>query len=515
MSHVSVGSRRGSAQEWLRALFLAVSVAFFVTYGLRRELMSDEVWSLEAVLRPFREMMPILKNDIHPPLYYLLLKLWTAVFGVSEPSVHSLSAVLSLCTGIVTYLFVKRRAGVDAGTLAAVIYFASPLALLAGRLGRMYSLLGLVSALSTFLFLELVREERVQRRMLLLYAAANILGTFTHLWFFFLLFAQGLCWLILCRARHFRALAAGWAASLAPYAVLWGPVLIRQIRKGKEAIAWIEPPGVTDLYHVALLYSLPLWFVAPLLALVYWKTRRGFQLRCRYEMATLAATLAAALLVPFAISQWKPVFGPRFAIIALPAFAAAVGMFVSRIEARVLPVLLCLVGLVTCWFNKPPVECGTIAGAKYIQGTLAKGDAAIFTYFSRLPTDFYLRGASAGGVVETSFPREIDEHPGYEGRVYGDEHRAALEQEAEALVRSLRARALEHPGMRIVFFHGIRPEVDELVVKRLDRSFERVATECVQCGEGLESAYTRRTVFSDLRGAAGGGQGKVLTASAR
>src|SRR6185295_14672968 len=73
-------------------------------------------------------------------------------------------------------------------------------------------------------------------------------------------------------------------------------------------------------------------------------------------------------------------------------------------------------------------NCDNRAMADYLTRTANNGDAVIFTSLTRMPIDYYLERAQLPKkFFETSFPAEIDEHPGYEGRITDPGRRAPLE----------------------------------------------------------------------------------------
>ena len=63
--------------------------------GLAQPFRADEIWSLRAVALPWPGMMAELRGDVHPPLYYWLLRAWVAIAGPGEVAARMLSLALS------------------------------------------------------------------------------------------------------------------------------------------------------------------------------------------------------------------------------------------------------------------------------------------------------------------------------------------------------------------------------------------------------------------------------------
>lgn len=82
------------------------------TYQLSaRSLWFDEAFAWRLVQFPFAEMIQRIGQDNHPPLYFILLKGWAAVFGESAFALRSLSVVFGVLTILGAYLFAVEAFG--------------------------------------------------------------------------------------------------------------------------------------------------------------------------------------------------------------------------------------------------------------------------------------------------------------------------------------------------------------------------------------------------------------------
>jgi len=449
----------------VRTLALIAAAALFLFFfGAGQAYRSDEVWSLRAVTMPAPAMMAELRGDIHPPLYYWMLRGWHALLGESEVATRSLSILLCLAAAAFVFATARAQSG-SAALLATAVFVTSPLTTLAAQMVRMYGLLALASAASTYAFLRLADPNLPNKPKLnpawLLYVTANVAGSFTHVWFFFLLLAQGLVYLVYRRTEKLHVMAAAAILSLAPYIVFWLPVLLAQFHKSADAIAWVEPPRAMDLLSTLLFFGGLFTFAAPF-AWRKWRNEANF--------AGMPLALALlAVLVPFAISWWKPVYGQRFTIIALPAFAIAMGSLAPKREGSYrletgLVAAACALALILSRFNS---LCDARSAAEYLAQNTAQGDTVVFTSLSRLPIDYYWnRLQPKRDVAERTFPAEIDSHPGFEGVIHTDSERPRLLAESERLKMTNKA----NPG-KLFLLHGFHPKTDALLKTAFDASF--------------------------------------------
>ncbi len=143
----------------LLALGLAAGVRFYALGA--QSLWSDEGNSAALAARPLAQIARDAANDIHPPLYYALLHLWTRQLGNSEAALRSLSAVLGVVLVWVTAEIGRRMFGRATGLAAAFIAAIAPFQVYYSQEARMYILLALATAVS-FLALwgYLVHEAR-------------------------------------------------------------------------------------------------------------------------------------------------------------------------------------------------------------------------------------------------------------------------------------------------------------------------------------------------------------------
>src|ERR1044072_3660001 len=138
-------------------ILLLVCSSFFAFYHSNAAYTSDEVWSVNTVVSD--NVISALKADVHPPLYFLLLKVWVSLFGSSERAVRSLSGLFYALAVLAVYYLARELYGDELALLTAAVYACSPLAILSAQFARMYALLsGLFYALAVLAVYYLARE---------------------------------------------------------------------------------------------------------------------------------------------------------------------------------------------------------------------------------------------------------------------------------------------------------------------------------------------------------------------
>jgi len=458
----------------LPLLVLLVVSVFFASYKSNSAFTSDEVWSVRVASLNFQAEMNALKADVHPPLYFQLLYGWIRLFGTGERTVRALSGLFYLFSVFALYGLARNLYGYKAALLASAVYAASPLAILSAQFARMYSLLSLLAILSTWLFLQFTTTERVSKLRLIVYVLINILGTFTHIAFFFVLFGQVVTHLITRRRTHLLRLILLISLSLIPYVLLWGQVLLRQVSHSQEGLAWVGKPGWSSYLELLLLYGGPLWLVLPIIFYLRWRNRKKLLFNIFQPEMIPAWLLGITILAPLLLSEIKPIFNSRLAIVGLHLFALVVALILADASAgNFLTFELLALSLLGIVILHPGFSsCDNRTTASFLNGAANDGDAVIFTSLTRLPVDFYLdQIAARKNLFETSFPAEIDNHPGYEGRITGADRKTDLDNEGRELAERLQNMSSQGGTHRVFVLRGFHPELDAILEKRLAERF--------------------------------------------
>ena len=126
----------------------------------------DEEMTLRVCAAPAPEALQLLANDIHPPLYFWLARIWLHLPWTGDPivSLRGLSALLALITGAIVYArWVARREAATRWWFAA-LWVSSPFLLLYARMARSYTLQMLLGTLAVAAAERLVRYRAVTAR---------------------------------------------------------------------------------------------------------------------------------------------------------------------------------------------------------------------------------------------------------------------------------------------------------------------------------------------------------------
>ena len=223
--------------------------------GTTSPLWLDEALSANIATLPVADLLDALRRDGHPPLYYLLLHGWSAVFGEGDVAVRSLSAVFGIATLPLLWAAGRRFGGRTCALAAVVLYATSPFAIRYSTETRMYALVALL-VIAGWLALRRAEERPTIGRLALVSLVSGAL-LLTHYWSLFLLAVVGAGLLVrLVRARRAGDSTAEplrLAAALAAGGVLfapWLPAFLAQA--GSTGTPWGAPTRPAPVLFISL-----------------------------------------------------------------------------------------------------------------------------------------------------------------------------------------------------------------------------------------------------------------------
>ena len=121
------------------SLIFVISIAFyFFNIGLS-DLWSDETYTKSMLNGTLSDFYAKFKNDLHPPLYYLGLRLYTGLFGLSTTSLRTFSVVGVLATLLLGYFAGQRIFGKQGALYLCLMLISVPMLAVYSHQARMYS----------------------------------------------------------------------------------------------------------------------------------------------------------------------------------------------------------------------------------------------------------------------------------------------------------------------------------------------------------------------------------------
>lgn len=385
--------------------------------GLSKGLWLDEAYTVNTIgLDGFTRMLRSLSNDVHPPLYYVLLKLWSKIYSTEE-FLRLFSVLFSMLAIGLVGLWIKRYSK-TASILAALYFATAPLLLRYSQEIRQYALL-LVATTLAFICSSRIAAQPENRSAYVYLSLALLLAVSVHLAGVFLFLSVWIFTVLNCKQRSRKSVTKKMLAAFAlPFAAFLGYFLL-PTNTGFYGKSWMPAVSFALVWRTAaalfglLNASWPLLVLSGIVSLLIlfgsWKRNLPFL------VAASVFWLQALIYSIFA----TPVFFFRTLIPSLVPLVGFVALQLSTIcfrRIRLVAMLACMLLFSLFALNwsvvqaKEPVE-----GYKDAMGILQEqigphSSLLIYPNYVQLPVGYYLKNKpdiSLTVINSNSTPEEM------------------------------------------------------------------------------------------------------------
>ncbi|MBN1484043.1 MAG: glycosyltransferase family 39 protein [Chloroflexia bacterium] len=374
-------------------------------------LWTDEGFSILLAGLPPRELVIGMVNDMHPPFFYLLLKLWMLA-GDGEFYIRLFPVLCGLSTVVLVYVAGRRMFGPAVGAWAAFYLALDPMHIAYSREIRQYILFVLLCALSACFCWRWA--EDLSPGVWGAYVLTTLLAIYTeNVGLLLLPFENVFILLSLARQKRWRSLPhwlAGQALVLLGY-LPWVPVLGYQMIFPQPS--WLVPGSWADLWNMLphLVFGEPhwagedLWQIAAYAWLLAIPLAMGLLLARRREWRWAGLFNWLWLLLVGGVLAFMatrlPIYQEKQFLLLTPVLALLLGVGTVALPKAGRPVLallfllLLLPSLHNVYFrhelaNHPQREAWKELAA-YIDDEARPGDALVFNPgISSVMLNFYL-----------------------------------------------------------------------------------------------------------------------------
>lgn len=328
----------------LIAVYAAVAAALAF---MSRDIWYDEAYTVSLCSHSFPEVIALTAQDVHPPLYYLLLKFFTLIFGTSVYAMRFFSAIPVVIFMIIGLQFLSREFSPKAAAVFELFALASGSLLAYSHEIRMYSWPALFCAMCGIFSYYILRREKFSDWIF--YVIFAVCSAYAQ-YFAAVLVLCNFIPLCLCKFIKSPASRKYIFASCALGILLfapWVPTVIAQFTRVSENF-WIEKPtfmivlgwlnilspGAGYFSYAGLLFMLAL-----LCVFVFSQQKTFWQILCAVSpLAQIFIGLLLSIIV-------RPIFVDRYAfhgifLILLSASLIVANLRDKRIFMAALVVLL-------------------------------------------------------------------------------------------------------------------------------------------------------------------------------
>ncbi len=348
-------------------------------------LWHDEAFSALLIKYSWGEMTYRIGLDVHPPMYYYFLRIWSYLFGNSLFSLRGMSVLFGVGTIIITYLLVKKIFGsINTALIAATLVALNPFQIQYVTEARMYTMGAFFVVLTAYFLVEALNKTKnyynpngqiikpTLRGMIGYYIAFAIsasLLTYIHYYLLFSVAGLGLfgifyLWKIFrWQILHYLWLALSGLGIIILF-IPWLKIFLFQYKQVGSGY-WIPPINIwsipSTLYDLVLRIGDPGKFrmsiIAILILVIIWKVVKNYLepekwLVLGLFIAPFAGSILFAILAKLQ-GESSSVYLVRYFLFASPFLLILIALWIQKIKLRgikqLLLILIIILNLFSVW----------------------------------------------------------------------------------------------------------------------------------------------------------------------
>lgn len=163
-------------------LLIAIGLTVFAAITLwtitKSSIWFDEAFGAYMIKFNFAEIARYTAADVHPALYYWLLKLWSMCFGNTELALRSMSMFFGGVSIVFGYLLSHRLFNKNVARISLIFMVLSPMLVRYSQEMRMYTLLTAIAFAATYVLTFAINTKK--RLPWIIYGILVGLGMWTH-----------------------------------------------------------------------------------------------------------------------------------------------------------------------------------------------------------------------------------------------------------------------------------------------------------------------------------------------
>lgn len=403
-------------------MLLCIGVSYFFFMG--QSLRLDEAQSLWQSSRSPSDIVTLVSQDVHVPLYHEILHFWRFYITDSVAGARALSLLFYVLSIPAMYLLGRRAYGRGVGLFGALLITLSPFMQWYGSEVRMYTLLVLVTILNQYFFLKIFTKGKLlfgsgeYTATWVGYAVTTVVGAFVHYFFFLNLLAQVVFYFLRRdifppkALRNFIFTALILVLMVLPWAwyvygqgqagfqtpLLPTPTTVNLFSTFSQFLFGFQTDGVNTIF-------LSLWPITLIFAFL--TLRRDVRLTPVTEFLLLS--LLVPIIVSFGVSFVVPVFVSRYLIFTAPALFLLLGSLFGSYSPRAanlvqvgLAGVMAVMLVVEIINPATPVKENYREAAQFMSAHATPQDTIVLAApFTLYPIEYYYRGEAPVTTLPT------------------------------------------------------------------------------------------------------------------
>ena len=169
--------KRVNQNTWFILIFIFASVLYLYKINFS-DIWIDEAFTKSLVRHSYGEIIQLIKNDFHPPLYFFGLKFFVTIFWLNDFTIRLFSVLGILSTILLVYIIGQKVFGKSGSLYFCLLIVSLPMLAGFSHVARMYTW-GAFAVTGTFIFASrfLLSNKRSDLTWLMIF---TLMSAYTH-----------------------------------------------------------------------------------------------------------------------------------------------------------------------------------------------------------------------------------------------------------------------------------------------------------------------------------------------
>lgn len=338
-----------NSEKITKGLWLYFFIIILVNVSLKIILLDfssfwyDEIISVQSASLDFGHIKHVSEWDKNPPFYYYCLSVWIKVFNDSEYCVRLLSVIFSSVSAGILFLFANKHFNKITAIIVSVLYLSSNILFFYSHEARAYSLVVLLTLLSSHIFLAI--KEKTSIRNVILLGLINFLLIYTHYIAGIVLFFQFILMLFnfdKVEKKHF-SYSLVFTIALVFLRFTKKQVFVIIGFNSSDSPFWLKMSDFNALVDVLSKFLFSSVLVYPLILLIIIGVIFSFAKKDKKKYLVLNYSFflgMIAILMVYFLGKTTPIFLDRYLIFSIPFLLLLIAYSLSLIKYKFIPITI-------------------------------------------------------------------------------------------------------------------------------------------------------------------------------
>lgn len=335
------------------AIVFLVNFIFKLNYLDFSSFWYDEIISIKSASLDYGLIKHVSEWDNNPPFYFYCLSVWTKLFNDSEFTARLLSVIFSSLAAGVLFLIANKFLNKTTAIISSILFLSSNILFYYSHEARAYSLVLLLSLVSSYLYFNF--KDNQSFKTIILLGLINFLLIYTHYISGLVLFFQVVMGLFFFNKKQ----KIRFSYSLLIVVLL---TLLRFTKKqfllivnfnSPKSTFWLKKSDGAYLQEVISTflfnkYAALVFLLIILMVIVFIMMKKT---EFRFYILYAICLGLGSIIVLFFMGKMASIFLDRYLIFALPFLFILIGFGLSFVKKSIIPISVVVLFFVFCAFK--------------------------------------------------------------------------------------------------------------------------------------------------------------------